>query len=162
MRTLTPKRRRRCARLRAATSARGYWRKRLENEVEESEQELSTAFEVAEIFAQLGKKDQAFAWLERAYEERSFVMLSRTSTPFAQTRDSQACCSASGTRHNHSDTTAFESTGPQHFLFRAPTKLRSTSPLTEAFGGERHALLGPFSARFRRHFRNITEFFKDF
>ncbi len=30
---------------------------------------------MAEIFAQLGEKDQAFAWLERAYEERSFMML---------------------------------------------------------------------------------------
>ena len=59
----------------AATSARVYWQKRLEQDLEESKQELSTAFEVAEIFAQLGEKDQAFAWLERAYEERSFMML---------------------------------------------------------------------------------------
>ena len=59
----------------AATSARVYWQKRLEQEVEESKQELSSAFEVAEILAQLGERDRALAWLERAYEERSFMML---------------------------------------------------------------------------------------
>jgi tetratricopeptide (TPR) repeat protein len=58
-----------------ATSARVYWQKRLEQDLEESKRELSIAFEVAEIFAQLGENDQAFAWLERAYEERSFMML---------------------------------------------------------------------------------------
>jgi hypothetical protein len=30
---------------------------------------------MAEIFAQLGKKDQAFTWLEKAYEERSLMMM---------------------------------------------------------------------------------------
>ncbi len=59
----------------AATSAGVYWQKRLEQEVEESRREPSTAFEMAEIFAQLGKKDQAFAWLEKAYEERSLMMM---------------------------------------------------------------------------------------
>jgi hypothetical protein len=65
----------------AATSARVYWQKRLEQEVEESKQKLSSAFEMAEIFAQLGDKDQAFAWLERAYDERSFMMLYLKSAP---------------------------------------------------------------------------------
>ncbi len=32
-------------------------------------------FDTAEIFAQLGEKDQAFAWLEKAYEERSYLMM---------------------------------------------------------------------------------------
>lgn len=59
----------------AATSAGAYWQKRLEQEVEESRREQSTAFDMAEIFAQLGKKDQAFASLERAYEERYFMMM---------------------------------------------------------------------------------------
>jgi DNA-binding winged helix-turn-helix (wHTH) protein/TolB-like protein/Tfp pilus assembly protein PilF len=59
----------------AATSARVYWQKRLKQEAEESKQGLSIGFEMAEIFAQLGEKDQAFAWLERAYEQRSFMML---------------------------------------------------------------------------------------
>lgn len=59
----------------ATTSARVYWQKRLDQEVEESKREPSTAFDMAEIFAQLGQKDQAFSWLERAYEERSFFMM---------------------------------------------------------------------------------------
>ena len=34
----------------------------------------------AVIYAALGEKDQAFAWLEKAYEERSFFL------PFIKTR----------------------------------------------------------------------------
>ena len=59
----------------AAASARVYWQKRLEQQVEESKRELSTAVDMAEIFAQLGEKDEAFKWLERAYEERSVMMM---------------------------------------------------------------------------------------
>jgi DNA-binding winged helix-turn-helix (wHTH) protein/TolB-like protein/Tfp pilus assembly protein PilF len=59
----------------AATSARVYWQKRLEQDAEESKREPSTPFDMAEIYAQLGEKDQAFAWLEKAYEERSFLMM---------------------------------------------------------------------------------------
>ena len=59
----------------AATTARVYWQKTLEHELEESKRELSIGFELAEIYAQLGERDQAFAWLERAYEKRSFMML---------------------------------------------------------------------------------------
>ncbi len=59
----------------AATSARVYWQKRLEQELEEAKREPSTPFDMAEIFAQLGRKDEAFAWLEKAYEERSFLMM---------------------------------------------------------------------------------------
>ena len=65
----------------AATSATVYWQKRLEQEIEELKQELDTAFDLAEIYAQLGEKDQAFAWLERAYKERSFMMLYLKSAP---------------------------------------------------------------------------------
>ena len=59
----------------AATSARVYWQKRLEQEVEESKRELNTAFDGAEIYAQLGEKDKAFLLLERAYDERYFMMM---------------------------------------------------------------------------------------
>ena len=59
----------------AATSARVYWKRRLEQEMAEWKREMSGRFEMAETFAQLGEKDQAFAWLERAYERRSFMML---------------------------------------------------------------------------------------
>ncbi len=59
----------------AATSIRVYWQKRLEQQVEESKREVSTAVDMAEIFAQLGEKDEAFKSLERAYEERSVMMM---------------------------------------------------------------------------------------
>ena len=59
----------------AATSARTSWQKRLEQELEEVKQEPSSAFDMAELYAQLGEKNQAFAWLERAYQERSFMLM---------------------------------------------------------------------------------------
>jgi DNA-binding winged helix-turn-helix (wHTH) protein/TolB-like protein/Tfp pilus assembly protein PilF len=59
----------------AATSAAVYWQKRLEQDVEDMKREPSTAFEMAEMLAQLGRKDEAFVWLERAREERSFWMM---------------------------------------------------------------------------------------
>lgn len=58
-----------------ATSARVYWQKRLEQEMEESKRELNTAFDMAEIYAQLGEKDRALTWLVKAYEERYFMMM---------------------------------------------------------------------------------------
>jgi TolB-like protein len=59
----------------AATDAGVYWRKRLEQELEEAKQEPSVDFDVAEIYAQLGEKDRAFACLERAYRERSYMLM---------------------------------------------------------------------------------------
>ena len=59
----------------AATSARVYWQKRLELEMEESKGGQGSEFELAEIYAQLGEKDQALAWLEKAYEKRSVMMM---------------------------------------------------------------------------------------
>jgi DNA-binding winged helix-turn-helix (wHTH) protein/TolB-like protein/Tfp pilus assembly protein PilF len=59
----------------AATSAGVYWQKRLEQQAEEAKRDLSTAVDMAEIYAQLGEKDRAFASLERAYEERSVMMM---------------------------------------------------------------------------------------
>lgn len=59
----------------AATNARVYWQKRLELELKESEGGLGSEFELAEISAQLGETDQAFAWLEKAYEKRSVMMM---------------------------------------------------------------------------------------
>lgn len=65
----------------AATTARAYWQKRLAQDLVESKRELSVGFELAEIYAQLGEKDQAFAWLEKAFEERSFMMLYLKTVP---------------------------------------------------------------------------------
>lgn len=59
----------------AATSAAAYWQKRLEQEIVESKREPSGAFDMAEIYAQLGEKDRAFTLLEEAYEERDFLMM---------------------------------------------------------------------------------------
>ena len=59
----------------AAASARMYWQKRLDQDLEESKRELSAGIDMAEIYAQLGEKDEAFKWLEKAYEERSAMMV---------------------------------------------------------------------------------------
>jgi TolB-like protein/DNA-binding winged helix-turn-helix (wHTH) protein/Tfp pilus assembly protein PilF len=59
----------------AATSPTLYWQKRLEQEMEESRREPRAAFDTAEIFAQLGKKDDAFTWLEKAYQDRSYLIM---------------------------------------------------------------------------------------
>jgi tetratricopeptide (TPR) repeat protein len=39
-----------------------------------SKQEYVSAYSFAVIYLGLGEKDQAFAWLEKAYEERSFLL----------------------------------------------------------------------------------------
>ena len=39
-----------------------------------SSQEYVSAYSIALVYAGLGEKEQAFAWLERAYEERAFQM----------------------------------------------------------------------------------------
>ena len=59
----------------SATSPGVYWQKRLELEMEESKGGQGAEFELAEIFAQLGDKDQAFTWLEKALEKRSVMMM---------------------------------------------------------------------------------------
>ena len=38
---------------------------------EAAEQRYVSPYDIATIYAALGEKDQAFAWLEKAYEERS-------------------------------------------------------------------------------------------
>jgi tetratricopeptide (TPR) repeat protein len=59
----------------AATSSRVYWQKRLELETYESKHEHLSPFEMAEIFAQLGEKDRALDWLEKAYAEHNFMIM---------------------------------------------------------------------------------------
>jgi hypothetical protein len=39
-----------------------------------SKQEYVSAYSFAVIYLGLGEKDQAFAWLEKAYEQRSFLL----------------------------------------------------------------------------------------
>jgi TolB-like protein/DNA-binding winged helix-turn-helix (wHTH) protein/Tfp pilus assembly protein PilF len=53
----------------SVTSMQAYWRKRLALEMEDSQ---PFSFWVAECWAQLGAKDQAFLWLEKLCLERSY------------------------------------------------------------------------------------------
>jgi TolB-like protein len=56
----------------AATSgAEGYWQWRLDYSRERAKEQYVEPYEFAQIHAQLGEKDQAFEWLEKAYEARS-------------------------------------------------------------------------------------------
>jgi hypothetical protein len=61
-------------RIAASTTDRGvYWRKRLEQELEESKTEGLLAFDLAEIRAQAGDRAEALDWLERACAEGDFM-----------------------------------------------------------------------------------------
>jgi glycerol kinase len=50
------------------SGARGYWQKRLDIAKEESKQH-SMSLEIAHLYTRLGEKEQAFVWLDKAYEE---------------------------------------------------------------------------------------------
>ncbi len=53
-----------------AAGMRGYWQKKLERLKKRAERQDALLFDIAVIYARLGDKEQAFAWLERAYQER--------------------------------------------------------------------------------------------
>nr|MBA3351315.1 tetratricopeptide repeat protein [Blastocatellia bacterium] len=55
-----------------AQGVEGYWRKMLEYEMAWYEKGIGTPFYVAAIYAELGEKDKAFEWLEKAYVDRAF------------------------------------------------------------------------------------------
>jgi TolB-like protein/DNA-binding SARP family transcriptional activator len=55
----------------AVAGQRGEAQKELNRLKELSEQEYVSPYDIAVIYVGLGEKDQAFAWLERAYENRS-------------------------------------------------------------------------------------------
>jgi TolB-like protein/DNA-binding winged helix-turn-helix (wHTH) protein len=59
----------------SATSSRVYWQKRLELEIEESKQDQLSAFEMAEILAQVGEKDRALDWLVKAHAQHHFMIM---------------------------------------------------------------------------------------
>lgn len=59
----------------AASRAKGYWQKRLDWWKERSKQRYVAPSTIAENYAMLGDKDEAFAWLERAYEDRDEWLL---------------------------------------------------------------------------------------
>ncbi len=51
----------------------GYWRWMLDYEKERATRENVRPIFIARIYAQLGNEEQAFEWLEKAYEERDLV-----------------------------------------------------------------------------------------
>jgi serine/threonine protein kinase/Tfp pilus assembly protein PilF len=53
---------------------RGYWLKHIQQAKEGSDPTNMSPFWIAADYAMLGENDQAFAWLERAYEDRTFYM----------------------------------------------------------------------------------------
>ena len=66
------------AALKAAADASNrdvYWRKRLEQETDDAHREMPANYDTAEIFAQLGEKEKAFEWLEKAFQERIYTMM---------------------------------------------------------------------------------------
>jgi TolB-like protein/predicted Ser/Thr protein kinase len=54
--------------------ARGYWQSRLDSDLERTKQGYVSPLGIAGFYAQLGQRDEAFAWLEKAYDERSLWM----------------------------------------------------------------------------------------
>jgi TolB-like protein/DNA-binding winged helix-turn-helix (wHTH) protein len=58
----------------AVSGWRGYWQKELDWEKSQSMQRYIRPHRLAEFYARLGEKDQAFAWLEKTYEERSLAI----------------------------------------------------------------------------------------
>ena len=59
----------------AASGRRGEAQKILKELKEQARQRHVTPYWIAMIYVGLGEKDEAFAWFERAYEERSFQLL---------------------------------------------------------------------------------------
>ena len=57
----------------ASSGLRGYWQYRLEQTLERAKREYVSPADIALFYARTGEKDQAFAWLEKAMEERSIL-----------------------------------------------------------------------------------------
>ncbi len=55
----------------AASGWRGYWRKRLDLAQEDAKRGYSEPYHLATLYTRLGEKEQAFAYLYKAYEEKS-------------------------------------------------------------------------------------------
>jgi TolB-like protein/Flp pilus assembly protein TadD len=59
----------------AASGMRGYWQKRLDLMKEESKQRRVPALTLAELYARIDEKDQAFEWLDKAYEAHELALI---------------------------------------------------------------------------------------
>ena len=64
--------------------ARGYWQSRLDYALEQTQQGYVSPLHIAGFYAQLGQRDEAFAWVEKAYDERSFSMVEFRYHPMAE------------------------------------------------------------------------------
>ena len=61
--------------------ARGYWQSRLDSALEQSNQHYFSPLIIAGFYARLGQREEAFAWLEKAYDERSVWMAQLSCDP---------------------------------------------------------------------------------
>ena len=59
----------------SATTPGEYWKHRLAQELHESKAEGAYPFELAELFAQVGQRDRALDWLEKACTESDFMIM---------------------------------------------------------------------------------------
>jgi tetratricopeptide (TPR) repeat protein len=55
----------------AASGIKGFWLKEIELLKAESQQHYVSPYAIAKLYALLGMKDQAFHWMEKAYQERN-------------------------------------------------------------------------------------------
>lgn len=69
------------------SGAIGYWTKRREQETKDPSRKGFSAFFMAEIYANLGEKDEAFKWLEKAIEQRDSSDLIKVYPGFDALRD---------------------------------------------------------------------------
>ncbi len=53
---------------------KGFYEKSLEIALEQSKKGYISPWNIAQIYARLGKKDEAFSWLEKAYEDHSILV----------------------------------------------------------------------------------------
>ena len=70
-----------------ALGAEGYWRWRLDFFRERAKREYVEPSQFARIYAYLGEKDEAFEWLEKAFEERADMRGLKVSPEFDPLRD---------------------------------------------------------------------------
>ncbi len=54
---------------------KGYWEKELEMATERVKQGRGSPRRLARIYTELGDQDQAFIWLDKAFEERSSLLI---------------------------------------------------------------------------------------
>jgi DNA-binding winged helix-turn-helix (wHTH) protein/TolB-like protein/Flp pilus assembly protein TadD len=65
-----------------SSGVQGYWQKELELTAEQMKQGRVNSWRLARIYTELKNPDQAFAWLEKAYEERNGLLIFLKVVPF--------------------------------------------------------------------------------